>query len=109
MKRSTSGTSPGARVRPHTPHRGTRSGVICANGAIAHHVKPGDLIIIATFTDMNTEDAVGFIPSVVLVDWRNKIKDPAAIEVAGLPAEPPRFCDPIPGAPSRGSFPYITS
>ena len=32
------------------------SGVICVNGAAAHHAKPGDIVIIATFADA-TDDA----------------------------------------------------
>ncbi len=59
------------------------SGVICANGAIAHHVRPGDLVIIATFTDMTTEDAMEAVPAVVFVDSENRPSGVFAIEVAG--------------------------
>jgi aspartate 1-decarboxylase len=59
------------------------SGVICVNGAAAHHVKPGDIIIVSTFAQVAEADARAFRPRVVLVDSRNRIKDPAAVEIAG--------------------------
>ncbi len=49
--------------------RGSR--VICVNGAAAHHVKPGDLAIIATFGDMTDEEARNHVPRVVFVDKNN--------------------------------------
>lgn len=49
--------------------RGSR--VICVNGAAAHHVKPGDLAIIATFGDMTDEEARNHKPRVVFVDKNN--------------------------------------
>ena len=47
------------------------SGVICANGAAAHLVRPGDLVIIATFTWM-AEVPEGYGPTVVRVDEHNR-------------------------------------
>jgi aspartate 1-decarboxylase len=48
------------------------SGVVCVNGAGAHLIRPGDLIIIATFTDLDDAAARSFQPRVVLVDGRNR-------------------------------------
>jgi aspartate 1-decarboxylase len=53
--------------------RGSR--VICVNGAAAHHMKPGDLAIIANFGDMTDEEARAHRPKVVLVDRNNDIVD----------------------------------
>ena len=54
--------------------RGPRgSGVICINGAAAHLNKPGDLCIIATFRDMDVEEARKHEPKVVFVDSKNRI------------------------------------
>ena len=54
--------------------RGPRgSGVICINGAAAHLNKPGDLCIIATFGDMDVEEARKHEPKVVFVDSKNRI------------------------------------
>jgi len=48
-----------------------RSGVVCVNGAAAHKVSPGDLVIIATFGWMTETDARGWRPTVVFVDAHN--------------------------------------
>jgi aspartate 1-decarboxylase len=50
------------------------SGIVCVNGAGAHLVSPGDLIIIATFTQMDDAAARAHRPRVVLVDRRNRIQ-----------------------------------
>ncbi|MBI1347946.1 aspartate 1-decarboxylase [bacterium] len=48
------------------------SGVICINGAAAHLVHPGDLIIICTYTALSDEERKGFHPRVVHVDHHNR-------------------------------------
>jgi aspartate 1-decarboxylase len=50
------------------------SGVICINGAAAHLVDPGDVVIIATFADMEDAEARNHTPKVVFVDDDNRIK-----------------------------------
>ena len=50
-----------------------QSGAICVNGAAAHHHKPGDIVILATFADMTQEEARCHIPTVVRVDANNRI------------------------------------
>lgn len=54
------------------------SGVICINGAAAHLVDPGDLVIIATFADMEDAEARDYEPKVVFVDDENRIKGTGA-------------------------------
>lgn len=49
------------------------SGVLCINGAAAHLVSPGDMVIIATFGDMDTAQAEVHQPKVVFVDEHNRI------------------------------------
>ena len=51
------------------------SGVICVNGAAAHLNKPGDLCIIATFGDMDVEEARKHQPKVIFVDGKNRIAE----------------------------------
>src|SRR5438105_4517999 len=51
------------------------SGVVCVNGAGAHLVQPGDLVIIATFTELEDAAAKVFKPRVVFVDGRNQIRN----------------------------------
>jgi aspartate 1-decarboxylase len=59
------------------------AGVICINGAAAHHNRPGDLVIIATFAEMEEAEARVHQPTVVLVDEKNRIKDAGVKEIAG--------------------------
>ncbi len=59
------------------------SGVLCINGAAAHLVSPGDLVIIATFADYDEAEARAHKPKVVLVDEKNRIKLASADEVPG--------------------------
>ena len=61
--------------------RGT--GVICINGAAAHLVQPGDVVIIATFTELGEDQAKRHNPLVVLVDDRNQVRDAVLTEVPG--------------------------
>jgi aspartate 1-decarboxylase len=49
------------------------SGVVCVNGAAAHKVTRGDLVIIAAFSWMDDEEARGWRPRVVFVDEMNRI------------------------------------
>jgi aspartate 1-decarboxylase len=59
------------------------SGVICINGAAAHLIKPGDLVIIATFADVEEAEARHWKPRVVLLGDDNRIKQIVGDEIAG--------------------------
>ncbi len=59
------------------------SGTICINGAAAHLNKPGDLVILATFAELEESEARVHKPVVVLVDRQNKIVARDVTEVAG--------------------------
>jgi aspartate 1-decarboxylase len=63
------------------------SRVICMNGAAAHLMKPGDTVILATFGDMDDDEARTYEPKVVLVDSENRIVEQRA-EIPG-PRMPP--------------------
>jgi aspartate 1-decarboxylase len=56
------------------------SGVICVNGAAAHLVRPGDLVIIAAYTWLEEEAARRHQPKVVFVDGQNRIRELRAEE-----------------------------
>jgi aspartate 1-decarboxylase len=73
----------GSRLETYALAGPAGSGLACVNGAAAHHNKPGDLIIIATFAEMDEAEARTHRPTVVLVDGHNRIKDAAATEIAG--------------------------
>jgi aspartate 1-decarboxylase len=75
---------PYERVHVWNAHNGSRletyaitgeagSGVICLNGAAARHAQRGDVVIIATFTDLDDAEARTWKPTIVLVDDRNRI------------------------------------
>ena len=51
------------------------SGVICVNGAAAHLIRPGDLVIIAAYTWLDEAEARAHKPRVVFVDEHNRIKE----------------------------------
>lgn len=51
------------------------SGVICLNGAAALKVAVGDKVIIAAYAQATEEEAKNWIPTVVLVDDENRIKE----------------------------------
>jgi len=48
------------------------SGVVCVNGAAAHRVSRGDLVIIAAFSWMDEKEARAWKARVVFVDSRNR-------------------------------------
>jgi aspartate 1-decarboxylase len=49
------------------------SGIICANGAAAHLVKPGDKVIVMCFGLLNEQEIQGHRPRIVLVDEQNRL------------------------------------
>lgn len=62
------------------------SGVVQVNGAGAHLVKTGDVVIIATFTTLPTKRAKKYKPQVVFVDAQNRARSEAPA-AAVTPAE----------------------
>ncbi len=50
------------------------SGVIGINGAAAHLVKTGDLVIICAYAQMSDEEAKNFDPTILLLDEKNTVK-----------------------------------
>jgi aspartate 1-decarboxylase len=50
-------------------------GQICINGAAAHLMKPGDLVIIASWADVPDAEAHGFEVKRIFVDHENCIRE----------------------------------
>ena len=77
----------GARLETYTIAGERGSGVIGINGAAAHLVHPGDLVILIGYGQMDSAEARTFEPRVVFVDAGNRIvatgSDPAEA-LAGL-------------------------
>ena len=77
----------GARLVTYTIAGERGSGVIGINGAAAHLVHPGDLVILISYGLMDETEAKSYIPTVVHVDADNRI-----VELGGDPSAP------VPGA-----------
>jgi aspartate 1-decarboxylase len=65
----------GTRFETYAIEGASHSTDICVNGAAAHLVTPGDIIIIATFTQLAEEHCRTLTPTVVFVDECNRIKE----------------------------------
>jgi aspartate 1-decarboxylase len=73
----------GTRFRTYAMTGEIGSGTVCANGAAALLVAPGDLVIIATFTTIEESELEEFRPKIVFVDENNTIKSVKTEELAG--------------------------
>jgi len=63
------------------------SGEVGINGAAAHLVRPGDLVILASYGYLTAEEAQAHAPKVVFVDDRNRIVSKATAERTPAVAE----------------------
>lgn len=64
----------GARLATYVLPGPAGSGIIGINGAAAHLVHPGDLLIIASYAEYDASEWSGHVPIVVHVDQRNRIR-----------------------------------
>ncbi|AHH93749.1 aspartate 1-decarboxylase [Kutzneria albida] len=79
----------GARLETYVIPGERGSGVIGINGAAAHLVQPGDLVILISYGVMDEIESIAYRPKVIFVDDRNKVleqgEDPGhAPEGSGL-------------------------
>src|ERR1700750_1734661 len=65
----------GARLETYVIPGERGSGVIGINGAAAHLVHPGDLVILISYGVMDESEAIAYRPRVVFVDADNKVLD----------------------------------
>lgn len=63
------------------------SGECCVNGAAAHLVNVGDLLILASYTTVQEADVASHRPRVVLVGEGNRVKTVKEHEEAGVRVE----------------------
>src|SRR4029077_12116928 len=61
----------GTRLMTYAMQGEPNSGIICVNGAGAHLVKPGDLVIVAAFAEMEPDEAKRHRPTIVHVNAQN--------------------------------------
>ncbi|GAB4086520.1 aspartate 1-decarboxylase [Myceligenerans cantabricum] len=88
----------GSRLTTYVIPGAPGSGQICINGAAAHLVDPGDIVIIIGYGMLSDADARTFLPNVVFVDENNRIveqgdepghvPDGYGLSESGLPIEP---------------------
>ncbi|MBT2398336.1 aspartate 1-decarboxylase [Streptomyces sp. ISL-100] len=84
----------GARLETYVIEGERGSGVIGINGAAAHLIHPGDLVILISYAQVDDAEARALKPRIVHVDAGNRI--------AALGADP---SEPVPGSDTRRS-PY---
>jgi aspartate 1-decarboxylase len=65
----------GARLETYVIPGERGSGVIGINGAAAHLVHPGDLVILISYGQMDEAELRAYAPRVVFVDEHNRIAD----------------------------------
>jgi aspartate 1-decarboxylase len=82
----------GARLVTYVITGAGGSGVIGINGAAAHLISPGDLVIVMSYLQLDEADRAGHRPRVVHVDSANRI-----VALGCDPAEP------VPGAVGQAS------
>ncbi len=73
----------GTRLETYALEGPSGSGVICINGAAAHLNQPGDLVILATFAEVEEAELAGWKPTVVFVDGKNRIVPGVTEEIPG--------------------------
>jgi aspartate 1-decarboxylase len=74
----------GARLETYAIAGEPGSGVIAINGAAAHLVHPGDLVIIMAYGLFEADEARSFQPTIVHVDAANRV-----VEIGADPASAP--------------------
>ncbi|MCW2511852.1 MAG: aspartate 1-decarboxylase [Mycobacterium sp.] len=77
----------GARLTTYAITGAAGSGVIGINGAAAHLISPGDLVIIMSFRGLSEHETANYAPRIVHVDEQNRI-----VALGNDPAQP------VPGA-----------
>ncbi|KOX37520.1 aspartate 1-decarboxylase subunit alpha [Streptomyces sp. NRRL F-6491] len=75
----------GARLETYVIEGERGSGVIGINGAAAHLVHPGDLVILISYAQVEDAEARTFVPRVVHVDGENRIVELGADASAPVP------------------------
>lgn len=76
----------GARLETYVIEGPRGSGVVCMNGAAAHLITKGDLVIIISYVDLEQSELDNHRPTVVYVDARNRMVDEADAALAASSA-----------------------
>ena len=90
----------GARLETYVITGEAGSGVIGINGAAAHLVEPGDLVILIAYGQMDDAEARTYRPRVVFVDETNRLVDLGA-DPTHVPDDAPAASLLVPGTEAR--------
>lgn len=90
----------GARLETYVITGEAGSGVIGINGAAAHLVAPGDLVILIAYGQMDDAEARGFRPHVIFVDETNRVIDHSD-DPTRVPEDAPAASLLVPGTEAR--------
>ena len=93
----------GARLETYVIPGEAGSGVIGINGAAAHLVHPGDLVILIAYGQMEDAEARAYQPRVVFVDDANRVLDSGS-DPAYVPPEAPEASLLVPGTRARAAL-----
>ena len=63
----------GSRLETYAIKAPRNSGKICINGAAAHLINPGDLVILCTYIILEKKEVKEHFPKIIHVDSKNKI------------------------------------
>lgn len=86
----------GARLETYVIPGGPGSGVIGINGAAAHLVHPGDLVILIAYGQLDEAEAAAYDPRVVFVDAQNRV-----LEIGDDPGHAPAGSGLLSGSVTR--------
>ncbi|MBE0431686.1 MAG: aspartate 1-decarboxylase [Dehalococcoidia bacterium] len=75
----------GARFSTYAIEGEAGSGIIGINGAAARLVMKGDIVIILSYSQVRDDEAIGTVPTIVLVDSQNRIVESSS----GIPLPGP--------------------
>ena len=65
----------GSRLETYVVKAPAGSGQICVNGAAAHLVKPGNMVILVTYEGIPSENISTHTPTIVHVNAKNEVVD----------------------------------
>ncbi|MGH3517298.1 MAG: aspartate 1-decarboxylase [Haloechinothrix sp.] len=91
----------GARLETYVIPGERGSGVIGINGAAAHLVHPGDLVILISYGQMDSAEAAAYQPRVLFVDAENRIIEQGD-DPSQAPAESGLISGPVPISRGHG-------
>ena len=79
--------SNGNRLTTYALRAPAGSGEIQINGAAAHHMQPGDVVIISAYAQLDRSEVADHVARVVMVDSHNAVTEVREMGPAGFPGD----------------------